>query len=171
VRGGSDGSRHPPLAGSLMSALPLAVVLSMAASCQSVVAPATIAGIAQHESGLDPDAVHRNADGSTDFGLMQINSTNFSWLGLTAQSALDPCRSIAAAARLLTSFSRYNTGSPTQGIRNGYALAVADAAYAAHAHASGASRGSSAKPADGQDAGDIDDVPSSPTGETTFGGE
>lgn len=103
-----------------MSALPLATVLALAASCQSVVAPSTIAGIAQHESDLDPRAVNHNADGSTDLGLMQVNSKNLAWLGLT--NPFDPCQSIAAAARLLANFSRYNTGSPTAGLS--YALKV-----------------------------------------------
>lgn len=107
-----------------MAALPLAVVLSLAASCQSVVAPATIAGIAKHESGLDPAAIHYNGNGTVDAGLMQINSANFAWLGLDMRTSMDPCRSIGAAAQVLVSFSRYNTGSPTAGIANGYASAI-----------------------------------------------
>jgi soluble lytic murein transglycosylase-like protein len=99
-----------------MAALPLATVLVLAASCQSVVAPATIAGIAKHESSLDPAAIHANRDGSIDVGLMQINSRNFAWLSLNAQTALDPCQSIRAAGQLLASFSRYNTGSPSAGL-------------------------------------------------------
>lgn len=55
---------------------------------------------------------------------MQINSANFGWLGLTMMDALDPCRSIAAGAEVLTAYSRYNTGSPTRGIKNGYAASV-----------------------------------------------
>lgn len=107
-----------------MSALPLPVVLALAATCQHVVAPATIAGFARHESAFDPRAVHKNTDGSIDAGLMQINSANWSWLGLTAETALDPCQSIRAAGFLLASYSRFNTGSPTAGIVNGYAAAI-----------------------------------------------
>ena len=82
-----------------MGALSIATVAALAAACQSAVAPDTIASIAQHESGLDPAAIHHNANGTDDVGLMQINSANFAWLGLDAQTALDPCESIAAAAR------------------------------------------------------------------------
>ena len=35
-----------------------------------------------------------------------------------------PCQSIAGAARLIQLFSAYNTGSPTRGIENGYAMKV-----------------------------------------------
>lgn len=100
------------------------VVLALAGLCQSVVAPTTILKIATHESKLDTAAVHQNKDGSRDIGLMQINEKNLKWLGLTYDDALNPCRSISAAATLLASFSRYNTGSPTRGIENGYAMAV-----------------------------------------------
>ena len=63
-----------------------------------------------------------------DLGLMQINRGNFAWLGLTVEAAFDPCRSIAAGAAVLTQISRYNTGSPTTGFRNGYVARVLAAA-------------------------------------------
>lgn len=105
-----------------MSALSLAVVLQLAYTCQSAVSPGTIARIAQVESGFNPTAVHQNTDGSRDRGLMQINERNDAWLGL--HDPFDPCQSIHAAGRLLASFSRYNTGSPTKGVANGYATRV-----------------------------------------------
>ena len=40
---------------------------------------------------------------------------------------------MAAAARLLELFSRYNTGSPSRGIANGYAAAVMTAIHAVKA--------------------------------------
>jgi type IV secretion system protein VirB1 len=102
-----------------------AAVISLAIACAPGLDPSTIAGLARQESGLDPLRISRpNPNGSRDYGLMQINDRNFRWLGLTEQSALDPCQSIAAAARLLASYSRYNTGSPTAGLRNGYVEAV-----------------------------------------------
>lgn len=79
---------------------------------------------------------------SVDLGLMQINSGNFGALGMTVQAALDPCVSLASGAAvlqaaygggktsadqqaaLLMALSRYNTGSPFQGIMNGYARKV-----------------------------------------------
>jgi soluble lytic murein transglycosylase-like protein len=105
----------------------VAEVTVLASTCQSSIDPRILVGIARHESGLVTDVVHLNRDGSRDYGLMQINERNFGLLGLTPGTALDPCRSIAAAARLLTLFSRYNTGSSSRGIENGYALAVAAA--------------------------------------------
>jgi hypothetical protein len=66
-------------------------------------------------------------DRSLDIGLMQINERNFLWLGLNMQRALDPCQSLRAAAQLLQSYSRYNTGSPTAGFANGYVQRVVNA--------------------------------------------
>lgn len=103
-----------------MTILTPAAVLALAASCQSLVAPMTILQQAQVESGLDAGAVHVNADGSRDLGLMQINDRNVAWLDL--RNPFDPCQSIRAASDLYASFSRYNTGSPTKGI--GYAQKV-----------------------------------------------
>ena len=92
-----------------------------------------LVGIAQRESGLDPLTLHDNASGevlrgagvieaarrliaaghSVDLGAWQINSRNLSLLGLGIADAFEPCKSAAAAARLIELFSRYNTGSPT----------------------------------------------------------
>jgi type IV secretion system protein VirB1 len=127
--------------------LPLAVIAQLAAACAPQVAPETLAAVAQTESGRDPLAIgdnttHRSyrphdvneaatlahdlmAKGhDLDLGLMQINRGNFTWLGLTVEAAFDPCRSIAAGAAVLTQLSRYNTGSPTAGFRNGYVARV-----------------------------------------------
>lgn len=113
--------------------LPLAVVTTLAVTCAPQVAPATLAAIAQTESGLDPLAIgdntaHRSyhpaakaealalaaqlaAEGhDLDLGLMQINQRNFGWLGLAAADVFEPCRSLAAGAAVLTALSRYNTG-------------------------------------------------------------
>ena len=107
-----------------MTVLTEAAVLALALTCAPGVDPAMITGIAQAESHLDPSALHSNADGSRDVGLMQINERNFEWLGLTPQTALDPCQSIRAAAQLLRSYSRYDTGSPAAGFGNGYVRRV-----------------------------------------------
>jgi soluble lytic murein transglycosylase-like protein len=79
-------------------------------------------GIAQHESGLDPTVVHRNANGTVDVGLAQVNSANFGWLGLTLETALDPCRNLAAGARVL--LVRYNGNPPKDVGKIAYASAV-----------------------------------------------
>lgn len=105
-----------------VTTLSITAALSLALQCGGGLDPHMLIGIAQHESGLDPLAMHVNADGSRDRGLMQVNERNDLWLGL--KNPFDPCQSIAAAARLLTSFSRYNSGSPVRSLP--YALKVND---------------------------------------------
>jgi hypothetical protein len=78
--------------------------------------------IAQHESGLDPHAVHRNPNGTYDVGIAQVNSSNFGWLGLDMRAATDPCRNLAAGAKVL--LVRYN-GVPPPEIATAYAADVA----------------------------------------------
>ena len=127
--------------------LPLATVLALAATCAPVVAPETIAKIAQTESRLDPLAIHDNSTGqsyapasrdeavgiaaklisaghSVDNGLMQITSGNLEWLSLSLEDAFDPCASIRAGAEVLTSLSRYNTGSSSSAVGMRYAVRV-----------------------------------------------
>ncbi|MFN4287390.1 MAG: lytic transglycosylase domain-containing protein [Brevundimonas sp.] len=91
------------------------------------------------------DLLSRGAN--LDLGLAQINSDNLDWLGLSIADAFDPCRSLAAAATVLEAgyrpagssaadrqaalriaLSRYNTGHPERGFRNGYVARVEDAA-------------------------------------------
>lgn len=144
-------------------------VLSLAERCAPNVAPSTLASIAYVESGNNPYALHDNTTGesllpsdagiaqraaadwlangrSVDVGLMQINSKNFDWIGISAEEALDPCISLAAAARILSdgfaggqtdeqrqralriALSRYNTGSAERGFSNGYVDKVVSAA-------------------------------------------
>lgn len=106
-----------------MTVLTTAAVLAMIAA-KGCVPPALapiMVGIAKHESGLDPQAVHRNANGSIDVGLAQVNSSNFAWLGLTAETAFDPCRNLAAGARVL--FAKYN-GSPPDAVKAAYSADV-----------------------------------------------
>jgi type IV secretion system protein VirB1 len=125
------------------------------------VAALTLASIAQAESGFQPFAIHDNttsitdtpatrdiavqiasrlleAGHSVDLGIMQINSANFAIVGLTVESAFDPCKSISAAAAMLSgnytggdthteqqaalrvAISKYNTGDAVRGFTNGY---------------------------------------------------
>jgi hypothetical protein len=82
-------------------------------SCVSPSLAPVMVGIAMHESRGDTEAVHRNANGTVDVGLAQVNSANFGWLGLTMESALDPCRNLAAGAAVL--LVRYNGNPPDAG--------------------------------------------------------
>jgi len=92
--------------------------------------------IAKTESSLDPAAVHRNANGSRDIGLMQINS---SWLpllqryGIEEAQLFDACTSIHVGAWILagnvrrlgnswTAIGAYNAAAPA--LRRRYAQRV-----------------------------------------------
>jgi type IV secretion system protein VirB1 len=120
-----------------------------------------LASVARVESGFQPFAINDNTTGtkgvpatrdiavkvasklieaghSVDLGIMQINSRNLAALGLTVATALDPCKSVAAAAIILTgdyaggethdeqqsalriALSKYNTGDAQRGFANGY---------------------------------------------------
>ena len=103
-----------------------------------------LVAIGHQESGLETMILHDNTSGqvlhgpgviaaarrliaaghSVDLGAWQINNGNLSLLGLGVADAFEPCNAVAAAARLIELFSRYNTGSRSQGIANGYAAAV-----------------------------------------------
>jgi Transglycosylase SLT domain len=92
--------------------------LAIALKCLPPAVAPVMVGIAQHESGLDPSAVHHNANGTTDWGLAQVNSSNFSWTGLTPNTALDPCANLRAGAMVL--FAKYN-GNPPAAVKIAYA--------------------------------------------------
>lgn len=151
--------------------LTLPEALTLAAQCAPSVAAETLLSVVQVESGFDPLAIGVNgklrmtvtaltpADAATkasiliaagrsvDLGLAQINSRNLGWLGLSVEAAFDPCRNLAAAARLLqegygrsgaasvgdqpalrAALSFYNTGDPIRGFGNGYVAKVTRAA-------------------------------------------
>ena len=149
--------------------LPLPQVLALAAQCAPAVAPETLLSVVQVESGFNALAIGVNgaprvtvvartpaeaaqkasaliaAGRSVDLGLAQINSKNLAWLGLSVEAAFDPCRNLAAAARvlqagyepgdavdvqpaLLRALSRYNTGDARRGFNNGYVAKVTKAA-------------------------------------------
>lgn len=66
--------------------------------------PHVLYAIAQQESSLNPRAVNSNGNGSTDFGLTQINSL---WLphlkqfGINAENLMDPCTNLHVGAYIL----------------------------------------------------------------------
>jgi type IV secretion system protein VirB1 len=132
----------------MSAALTLAAFLALAATCAPGIAPETLAAIARVESSFRAFAIGINGPGggtilpatrqeaieraqallhagrSIDLGLMQINSRNLGWLGLSVEDAFDPCRNVAAGARVLTSFSGYNTGDARRGFENGYVARI-----------------------------------------------
>ena len=146
--------------------LTVAAFVQLAATCGPSVHVDTLASIVQAETRFDTLAIHDNTTGRTyhpatpaeaariatdlvtaqrhsaDLGLMQINSANLAGLGMSITDAFDPCKSIAAGARvlvagyqppaagadaqpaLLRALSRYNTGHPGPGFANGYVQRV-----------------------------------------------
>ena len=91
------------------------------------ISPVLLRAIASVESGLDPHALHVNANGTTDIGLMQINSW---WLprltqyGIEAEDLREPCINVAVGAWILAGNVRqfgygwravgaYNAGTST----------------------------------------------------------
>ncbi|ANI80391.1 lytic transglycosylase domain-containing protein [Sphingobium sp. EP60837] len=143
--------------------LELVTVVGLAQQCAPSVAVETLVSVVHTESHFNPYAIGVNAKGvaapnpgdrvsaaavarsliargyNIDLGLGQINSANLRWLGLSVEDAFDPCRNLAAAARVLasnylsvarsspsteaaiaTALSMYNTGSRSRGFRNGY---------------------------------------------------
>lgn len=142
-------------------------VVALAAHCAPDVAPATLLAVARAESGLNPLAIGVNGPGGRrpaattaaeaaaaaqalvgagrdiDLGLAQINVRNLARLGLSIETAFDPCRNLAAAAQVLregyargqvrhgpgqaalrVALSVYNTGHAERGFANGYVARV-----------------------------------------------
>jgi soluble lytic murein transglycosylase-like protein len=57
--------------------------------------------IAWQESHNRPDALHKNANGSTDYGVMQINSVHLpvlSQYGISSSTLMEPCKNVYIAA-------------------------------------------------------------------------
>jgi hypothetical protein len=62
--------------------------------------PANIAlGVASHESGFNPNAINVNTNGTTDYGVMQLNTTTVQTMGVT--DPMDPQQNINAGVQLL----------------------------------------------------------------------
>ena len=73
------------------------------------IAPVILWAIAKGESNFNPTAVNNNADGSYDYGLMQINSHWYRVLGHEAWMSLaDPCRNVQVGAWILAGCIKTN---------------------------------------------------------------
>jgi soluble lytic murein transglycosylase-like protein len=67
--------------------------------------PLLLKKIATIESGINPKAINKNANGTVDYGLMQINSSHFRRLsqwGINEKNILDPKVNIYAGSWLLS---------------------------------------------------------------------
>jgi len=78
--------------------------------------------IAYVESGMNPRVTGTNKNGTTDFGLMQINSSTLEGLKISPAQAMEPCANVHIGAYVLArniqkgggnwkSVGSYNTGS------------------------------------------------------------
>jgi len=65
------------------------------------VPPSIALGIAAHESGFNPNATNFNTNGTTDYGVMQLNTSVLQTYGLTPADALNPQTNIDTAMSLL----------------------------------------------------------------------
>jgi len=101
-------------------------MLSLAQACGVQVAPGTLLSIAWAESHWNATAENHNRNGTTDLGISQINSANWNRMGLTRESATDPCLSLRASARILLEHFHPVNDTPQEQQR---ALRIAVAAY------------------------------------------
>lgn len=85
------------------------------AANQYGVPPSIALGIASHESGFNPNATHLNTNGTTDYGVMQLNSTTVQTLGV--QNPLDPQQNINAGVSLLASYLNQYGGNVNQALQ------------------------------------------------------
>jgi type IV secretion system protein VirB1 len=146
--------------------LEAAAFVALAAQCSPTVAPDTLLAIAGQESELHVYLVHDNTTDirfeaetvpeavaksrsllarghSLDLGLMQINSRNLGWLGVSLEDVFEPCTNVAAGGKVLErayrdalaagasgapalkmALSAYNTGDALAGVANGYVQQV-----------------------------------------------
>jgi soluble lytic murein transglycosylase-like protein len=100
--------------------------------------PLILRAIAWQESHNHPDAVHKNANGSIDYGVMQINSIHLPTLsqyGISRATLMEPCKNVYIAAWHLrqkmnkygntwAAVGAYHSETPT--LRNQYAQQIAD---------------------------------------------
>lgn len=84
--------------------------LAIALSCKTLDPSMArlMVGVAQWESGLDPLKIHRNPNGTFDYGLAQINTINLGWTKLT--DPFEPCANLTAGLKVL--LARYNGNPP-----------------------------------------------------------
>jgi uncharacterized membrane protein (UPF0127 family) len=73
------------------------------------VPPAIALGVASHESGFNPNATNVNTNGTTDYGVMQLNSTTVQTLGIS--NPLDPQTNINAGVQLLGQYLQQYGGN------------------------------------------------------------
>jgi soluble lytic murein transglycosylase-like protein len=95
-------------AGSTLTPAQLSVAnMVVAAADQYGVPPDLALAIASHESGFNPNATNLNTNGTTDYGVMQLNTTTVQTLGVA--NPLDAQENIDAGVALLAKYyQQYN---------------------------------------------------------------
>jgi soluble lytic murein transglycosylase-like protein len=107
-----------------------------AASHYHQVNPLVLRAIAWAESHNEPLALHQNPNGTTDYGVMQINSVHLSALGqygISTQTLMQPCSNVYVAAwhlrhqmdkygNTLAAVGAYHSETPE--LRDRYALRI-----------------------------------------------
>ena len=79
------------------------------------VPPQIALGVAAHESGFNDQAVNRNnPNGTSDWGVMQLNDTTVQTMGVS--NPLDPEQNVDAGVRLLASLLGRYGGDPYQAL-------------------------------------------------------
>lgn len=107
-----------------------------AAAAYQHVSPLVLRAIAWQESHGNASAIHRNTNGSTDYGMMQINSLHLPVLsryGISATDLMNPCANVFVAAWYLrrmvvkygytwTAVGAYHSETPAE--RDRYARSI-----------------------------------------------
>ena len=143
----------------MVSVLTPGALALIAATCLPPrMVPVILDVILPGEGGFNTEAVNLNTNGTRDWGLGQINETNFGWLSVVLgtrvdpHTILEPCLNLRASAAVL--FKRYNGSGPAA---ERYAAAAMARAYApATEVASAQPIGRSPPP---QEEEDINDLP------------
>lgn len=81
----------------------------VAAANQYGVPPQLALAVASHESGFNPNATNLNTNGTTDYGVMQLNTTTVQTLGVS--NPLDPQQNISAGVQLLAKYYQQYGGN------------------------------------------------------------
>ncbi len=117
---GLVGLSLPPAVRGMGAAYTPAQVQAMivqAAQAQGV-PPNLALGIASHESGFNSGALNQNTNGTTDYGVMQLNTSVLQTYGVSPTAALDPQTNALIPAwaswlpcfRSITAISRWRCG-------------------------------------------------------------
>jgi soluble lytic murein transglycosylase-like protein len=101
--------------GTSLSASQAQVVQMITQAANTYGVPVNLAlGVAAHESNFNPNATNLNSNGTTDYGVMQLNTTTINTLGVS--NPLDPQQNINAGVGLLASYLQKYNGNQTDAL-------------------------------------------------------